>query len=65
MFAECSGISRNTLRLWLKRRETTGLTGAIRNYPYGSQPKIADLETFHRFVQEHGHLTQQGDCQLN
>jgi transposase len=52
-------ISRNTLNLWLKRRQQTEEVGAIRDYRRGPQPKIADLEQFRDFAQRHGHLTQQ------
>jgi transposase len=52
-------ISRNTLHLWLKRREETGSFRAIRTYQRGPQPKITDLEAFRAFAQTHGHLTQQ------
>ena len=51
-------LSRNTLDLWLKRREATGSAKAIRDYPRGSGPKIADLEQFRTFAQANGHLTQ-------
>jgi transposase len=52
-------ISRNTLDLWLKRREETGSFSAIVTYHRGPQPKITDLEAFRAFAQTHGHLTQQ------
>ena len=51
-------ISRNTIDLWLKRREETGSCSAIRHYRRGPQGKIADLEQFRAFASEHGHLTQ-------
>lgn len=53
------GISRNTIDLWLKRRECTGSATATRHYRRGPDPKIVDLEAFRAFAQEHGHLTQQ------
>lgn len=52
-------ISRNTIDLWLKRREATGSARAIRDYRRGPQGKITDLEEFRAFATEHGHLTQQ------
>jgi transposase len=52
-------ISRNTLDLWLKRRQQTGEVGAIRHYRRGPQPKIADLDAFRDFAELHGQLTQQ------
>jgi transposase len=51
-------ISRNTLDLWLKRREQTGTVEATRNYRRGPQPKIDELEVFKTFAQKYGHLTQ-------
>ena len=53
-------ISRNTIDLWLKRREKTGSVSAIGDYRRGPQGKIADLEEFRAFAREHGHLTQKG-----
>lgn len=52
-------ISRNTIDLWLKRREAMGSATPKRQYHRGPQPKIADLEAFRVFAQQHGHLTQQ------
>lgn len=52
-------ISRNTLDLWLKRRQQTGAVGAIRDYPRGPQGKIDELDVFRDFAERHGHLTQQ------
>jgi transposase len=52
-------ISRNTLDLWLKRREQTGSLSATREYVRGPQPKIGNLDAFRSFAQQHGHLTQQ------
>ena len=51
-------ISRNTLDLWLKRREETG-TVAPKVYRRGPAPKIQDLEKFEAFVQKNGDSTQQ------
>lgn len=56
-------ISRNTLDLWLKRRQHTGAVGAIRDYRRGPQAKIADLNEFRDFAERHGHLTQQDMAQ--
>lgn len=53
-------ISRNTIDLWLKRREATGSATPRRHYRRGPQPKITELEQFRAFAQQHGHLTQQG-----
>lgn len=51
-------ISRNTIDLWLKRRDATGSPSAIRHYPRGPQGKITDLEQFRVFAKQHEHLTQ-------
>lgn len=51
-------ISRNTLDLWLKRREHTGDYQAITNFQKGHGQKIADWERFREFVKEHGGKTQ-------
>ena len=52
-------ISRNTLDLWLKRREETGTVAPkVRTTP-SVEPKIKDLAAFKQFAQENGHLTAQ------
>ena len=51
-------ISRNTINLWLKRREETGDYKAKDKYQKGYQPKIADLEEFREFARLHGKKTQ-------
>jgi len=57
-------ISRNTLDLWLKRRQKTGKAAPIRHYHRGPQPKINDLDAFREFAIAHGHLTQLQMAQL-
>nr|WP_041764225.1 IS630 transposase-related protein [[Leptolyngbya] sp. PCC 7376] len=52
------GISRNTLDLWLKRREKIGSVAPKTDYRRGPQPKINDLDAFRAFAEEYGHLTQ-------
>jgi transposase len=52
-------ISRNTLDLWLKRRDATGSASPVRGYHRGPDPKVNDLEAFRAFANAHGHLTQQ------
>ncbi|MDG2992098.1 IS630 family transposase, partial [Candidatus Synechococcus calcipolaris G9] len=52
-------ISRNTLDLWLKRRQQTGSVAPNTHYRRGPAPKVNDLDAFGTFAQEHGHLTQQ------
>lgn len=56
-------ISRNTLDLWLKRRQQTGSIRANRDYLHGPQPKITDLDAFRAFAERHGHLSQQDMAQ--
>lgn len=51
-------ISRNTLDLWLRRRNADGFGGTRSGCGARLQPKIADLEAFRTFAKQHGHLTQ-------
>jgi transposase len=51
-------ISRNTLDLWLKRKEQTGNCQAITNYQQGCRHKINDWQRFREFAQKHGDKTQ-------
>lgn len=51
-------ISRNTLDLWLKRKEHTGDCQAIIHYQQGSRHKITDWQRFGEFVRKHGGKTQ-------
>ena len=51
-------ISRNTLDIWLKRRQETGSVAAKINYRRGPEAKIDDLAAFKEFAVKHGHLTQ-------
>jgi transposase len=51
-------ISRNTLDLWLKRKEQTGDCQAMTNFQQGCGHKITDWERFREFVQKHGNKTQ-------
>ena len=52
-------IRRNTIDLWLKKREETGDYRAEVGYQKGYNAKIADLEKFREFAKTHGSLTQQ------
>jgi transposase len=52
------GISRNTLDLWIKRKEKTGDCQAIVRSQGGQESKIKDLEEFRIFVLENQHETQ-------
>lgn len=51
-------ISRNTLDLWLKRKEQTGNCQAITHYQQGNRHKITDWQRFREFVARHGGKTQ-------
>ena len=51
-------MSRNTINLWLRKREETGDYKAEVGYQKGYNPKITDLEKFEQFAQVHGSLTQ-------
>ncbi len=52
-------ISRNTIDIWLKRREETGNYKAKEGYQRGYNSKIKDLDKFKQFVQIHGSKTQE------
>ena len=56
--AEIFQISRNTIDLWLKRREETGDYQPSSNRPHHIQAKITDWKQFKEFVQRHGDKTQ-------
>ena len=51
-------ISRNTLDLWLKRKEELGHCTAITHYQQGCHHKITDWERFREFAKQHGDKTQ-------
>ena len=51
-------ISRNTIRLWLKRGRETGDFQALPNQPPGNGHKITDWEKFTKFVEINGDKTQ-------
>ena len=51
-------ISRNTIDLWLKKREKTGTYEAETGYQRGYRPKISDLGEFQEFASKNGSLTQ-------
>ena len=57
-------ISRNTLDLWLKRKEQTGNCQAITHYQQGNRPKITDWQQFREFAERHGGKTQGQMAQL-
>lgn len=51
-------MSRNTIDLWLKRRQQTGELKAKQGYQQGSCHKITNWERFRQFAQAHGGRTQ-------
>jgi transposase len=51
-------ISRNTLDLWLKRKEELGHCRAITHYQQGCHHKITDWERFREFAKQYGDKTQ-------
>lgn len=51
-------ISRNTIDLWLKKREETGDYRAEIGYQQGYNRKISDLAKFREFADANGSLTQ-------
>ena len=51
-------ISRNTLDLWLKRKQELGHYRAITHYQQGCRHKITDWERFREFAKQHGDKTQ-------
>ncbi|MEP0857419.1 IS630 family transposase [Trichocoleus sp. DQ-U1] len=52
-------ISRNTINLWLNKREETRDYRAKKGYQQGYGAKITDLAKFREFAQKHGSQTQQ------
>ena len=57
-------MSRNTLDLWLKRREKTGSAAPKTPVRRGPDPKNNDLVAFKQFATEHGRLTAQRMAEL-
>ena len=62
--AEMFQISRNTIDLWLKRKQKTGDYRALSNRPHGIKSKITDWQAFEEFVEKHGAKTQAQMAQL-
>jgi transposase len=56
--SEIFGISRNTIDLWLKRKEETGDIAAKPIKPSTAGHKITDWEKFRKFVVENSSKTQ-------
>lgn len=51
-------ISRNTLNLWLKRKEQTGDCQAMNSFQKGCRHKNTDWDRFREFARKHGDKTQ-------
>jgi transposase len=62
--SEIFNISRNTLDLWLKRKEQTGTVLSKSTKPLNSRNKISDWEKFTTFVQENNSKTQSQMAEL-
>jgi transposase len=56
--ARMMNISRNTLDLWLNRKQEIGNCRAITHYQQGCRHKITDWQRFREFAKEHGEKTQ-------
>jgi transposase len=56
--SEIFNISRNTIDLWLKRKEKTGTVLPKSTKPLQSRDKITDWEKFKTFVKENSLKTQ-------
>ena len=54
-------ISRNTINLWLCKRQQTGDYRADNGYQRGYGAKITDLDAFKEFAQKHGSQTSIGN----
>ena len=51
-------ISRNTIDLWLKRKEATGDYQPLSNRPHRTKAKITDWDKFKEFANKNGDKTQ-------
>ncbi len=56
--AEMFQISRNTIDLWLKRRQETGDYRPLSSRPHVSKAKITNWQAFQEFTERHGDRTQ-------
>lgn len=56
--AEIFQISRNTIDLWLKRRQETGDYRPLSNRPHHTHAKITDWQAFEEFAEKQGDKTQ-------
>ena len=62
--SEIFNISRNTINLWLKRKEETGAVWARSNRPLSNQNRITDWKKFREFATENSSKTQAQMAQL-
>lgn len=62
--AEIFQISRNTINLWLKRKQKTGDYRPLSNRPHRIKAKITNWRTFEEFADKHGDKTQAQMAQL-
>jgi transposase len=62
--AEIFQISRNTINLWLKRKQETGDYRRLSNRPHRIQAKITNWQTFAELADKHGDKTQAQMAQL-
>jgi transposase len=62
--SEIFNISRNTIDLWLKRKEQTGTLLAKSTKPLKSRDKITDWDKFKEFVKENSSKTQSQMAEL-
>jgi transposase len=62
--SEIFNISRNTIDLWLKRKEQTGAVLPKSTKPLNSRDKITDWEKFKTFVKENSSKTQSQMAEL-
>ncbi|MGL5942835.1 MAG: IS630 transposase-related protein [Waterburya sp.] len=62
--AEIFQLSRNTIDLWLKRKEETGDSRPLSNRPHRIKTKITDWQAFEEFAHQHGDKTQVQMAQL-
>jgi transposase len=56
--SEIFNISRNTINLWLKRKEQTGDLLPKQNQPPGNNHKITNWQKFYEFASRYGDKTQ-------
>ncbi len=62
--AEIFQISRNTIDLWLQRKQETGDYRALSNRPHCIKTRISNWQAFQEFVEQHGDQAQTQMAQL-